>query len=84
MRFEKIINYSVKIGPSEKLYLLKLKLINSEEEPYEVKFSSACELAAVTELLRDEANTFFDTETNEILIGWEPTGENDPKHERYK
>jgi hypothetical protein len=81
--FEKIINYSVKIKPTEKLYSLRVKLKESEVT-CEIKFSSAVELAAVTELLREENSTFFDSEKQEILIGWEPTGENDPKYEKYK
>jgi hypothetical protein len=79
MAYEKIINYSVKIKVSVPVYLLKLKILGSDEL-HEVKLPTACELAAIVGLLREESNTFFDTETQEILISWEPTGENDPKH----
>ena len=79
MAYEKIINYSVKIRPTIPVYSLKLKLADSEEL-YELKLPSACELAAIVGLLREESNTYFDKETQEILISWEPTGENDPKY----
>jgi hypothetical protein len=79
MAYEKIINYSVKIRPSAPHYLLKLKLRDSDQL-YEIKFPSVVELAATVGLLREESNTFFDIETQEILVSWEPTGENDPKH----
>jgi len=79
MGYEKIINYSVKIKPSVPVYLLKLKILDSDEL-HEIKLPTACELAAIVGLLREESNTFFDKETQEILISCEPTGQNDPKH----
>ncbi|HEY4785305.1 MAG TPA: hypothetical protein VIH57_04620 [Bacteroidales bacterium] len=82
MKYDKIISYSVKINVREGVYQLKLKLIEGEE-PFEVDFKSILELSAATELLRNEQNTFFDSQTKDIIIGWEPTGENDPKYLKF-
>ncbi|HEX2934272.1 MAG TPA: hypothetical protein VHO72_02870 [Bacteroidales bacterium] len=77
--FEKIYNYSVLLNPVSKEYTLRLKISNVEE-PVEHSFGSISELSAIVELLRDETFTFYDTTAKEIIIEWEPTGENDPKH----
>lgn len=77
--FEKIYNYSVLINPATKEYTLRLKISNVEET-VEHSFGNISELSAIVELLRDETFTFYDTNAKEIIIGWEPTGENDPKH----
>jgi hypothetical protein len=77
--YEKIYNYTVIIRPETKTYILKLKISN-QEFPVEHIFSSVLELAAIAELLRDENYTYYDNHKKEIIIGWEPTGENDPKH----
>ena len=82
MKYDKITNYAVKIKPSQKEYILKLKLL-SFEEPYDLAFSSANELSSVVDLLRNEINTFFDKDSEEIIITWEPTGENDPKYDKH-
>lgn len=82
MKLDKIVSYSVKINPHKSIYLLKLKLA-SAEEPYDINFKSVIDLSAAVELLRDEQSTFFDTSSEEIVIGWEPTGENDPKHPKF-
>jgi hypothetical protein len=34
-------------------------------------------------LLRKDFNSFFDVDTQEILVSWKPTGENDPKYGHY-
>jgi len=82
MKLDKIVSYSAKINPHEGLYQLKLKLV-SAEEPFEINFKNVQDLAAMVELLRDEQNTLFDASTRDIIIGWEPTGENDPKHTKF-
>jgi hypothetical protein len=82
MKLDKIVSYSVKINPHKSIYQLKLKLVSAEES-YDINFKSVIDLSAIVELLRDEQNTFFDTSTEEIVIGWEPTGENDPKHTAF-
>ncbi len=79
MQYDKITTYSIKIQPSKNEYMLKLKLL-SVEESFDLSFSSVVELNAVVELLRNENNTYFDKSAKEIIITWEPTGENDPKH----
>lgn len=79
MKLDKIVSYSVKINPHKTIYQLKLKLASAEES-YDINFNSVIDLSATVEILRDEQNTFFDTAAEEIVIGWEPTGENDPKH----
>jgi hypothetical protein len=82
MKLDKIISYSVKINPHKSVYQLKLKLA-SAEEPYDINFNSVIDLSAIVEILRDEQSTFFDTAAEEIVIGWEPTGENDPKYLKF-
>jgi len=82
MKYDKITSYSIKIKPSSHEYLLKLKLL-SFEEPYELSFSSIHELSSIADLLRNEMNTFFDKDSEEIIITWEPTGENDPKYDKH-
>ena len=77
-----IQNYSVKIQVSKKEYQLRLK-VQDLDETIEIPFNSIAELAAISEILRNENNTFYDISTNEIIIGWEPTGENDPKHQQF-
>lgn len=78
---KRIYNYSVKIKPDSGLYELKLK-VSEVELPIDIIFKSISELAALVEMLRDEEYTFYNISTNEVIIGWEPTGENDPKHEK--
>ena len=75
----KINTYSVRIDLMNKLYLMKLR-VEEIESPIEITFPSICELTACIELLRDENNTFYNPANGEIVITWEPTGENDPKH----
>ena len=75
----RIQSYSVKVQVQKQEYSLRLQL-QDREDTVEINFSSLAELAAITEMLRNETNTFFDISTDEIVIGWEPTGENDPKH----
>lgn len=82
MKLDKIVSYSVKINPHKNIYQLKLKLASAEES-YDINFNSVIDLSATVEILRDEQNTFFDTAAEEIVIGWEPTGENDPKHPKF-
>ena len=82
MKLDKIVSYSVKINPNKSIYELKLKL-ESAEKSYDINFKSVIDLSATVEILRDEQSTFFDTTTEEIIIGWEPTGENDPKHPKF-
>ncbi len=82
MKYNKIINYSIKINFLKNVYQLKLKLA-SVENPFGINFKNVSDLSATVELLRNEQNTFFDIETNEIVIGWEPTGENDPKYFKF-
>ena len=81
MNFDKIISYSVKLNFHGEIYQLKLKLA-SAEEPVDVNFKNVVELAVTVDLLRNEKSTFFDTNSREIIIGWEPTGENDPKYSK--
>lgn len=82
IRYDKISSYLVTLRPMSGDYFLKIKL-NMEDEAIEIKISTAAELAAITELLRNEKNTFFDRNKDEIVIGWEPAGENDPKYDKY-
>ncbi len=82
MKLDKIVSYSAKINPHEGLYQLKLKLVSAEES-VDISFKNIQDLAAMTELLREEQNTFYDASLHEIVIGWEPTGENDPKHQKF-
>lgn len=82
MKLDKIVSYSVKINPHKSVYQLKLKLA-SVEESYDINFKSVIDLTATVEILRDEQSTFFDPSTEEIVIGWEPTGENDPKYAKF-
>jgi len=79
--YKRIYNYSIKIKPGAELYELKLK-VSEVELPIEIYFKAISELSALVELLRDEEYTFYNVLTNEIIIGWEPTGENDPKHDK--
>ena len=82
MKYDKITSYSIKINTHENLYQLKLKLATMEE-PYEIDFKNVWDLSAIADLLRNEQNTFFDADSKDIIIGWEPTGENDPKYSRF-
>jgi hypothetical protein len=82
MKIVKILSYSLKINPVASIFQLKLKLA-SLEEPVEINVKNAMELSSIAELLRNEKNTFFDLTSNDIVIGWEPTGENDPKFVKY-
>jgi hypothetical protein len=78
---KRIYNYSVKIKPEAGTYELKLK-VSEIELPIDINFKTISELSALVELLRDEEYIFYNISTGEIIIGWEPTGENDPKHEK--
>lgn len=82
IRYDKIQSYLVTIRPADKQYILKLKLI-SIDESVEMTISSVVELASIVDLLRNEKNTYFDNEKKEIVIGWEPAGENDPKYDKF-
>ena len=82
MKLDRIVSYSAKINPHEGVYLLKLKLA-SAEEPFDMNLRNVQDLSAMVELLRDEQSTFFDTTSKDIVIGWEPTGENDPKYPKF-
>jgi hypothetical protein len=75
----KIVSYSIRIDVANKMFLLKLK-VEEIETHVEITFTSLTELAAGVELLRNESNTFYNPSNGEIVIVWEPTGENDPKH----
>lgn len=79
----KILNYSVSIQPLAKHYSIKLK-VQDLERPVEFHQESIRELEALASLLRDEINAFYNSETNEIIIGWEPIGENDPKYNQQR
>ena len=78
-QLKKIYNYSVKINHQSGEYELKLK-VSEMELPVDIYFKSISELSDLVELLREEEYTYYNSETSEIIIGWEPTGENDPKH----
>jgi hypothetical protein len=82
IRYDKIQSYLVTLNPANQEYILKLKLI-SVEEAVEMTITTATELASIVDLLRNEKNTYYDKEKNEIIIGWEPAGENDPKYDKY-
>jgi|WetSurMetagenome_2_1015567.scaffolds.fasta_scaffold1241716_1 hypothetical protein len=75
----KITSYSIRIDALNKTYLLKLTIVDMEQH-VEIPFSSLMELAACVDLLRNEDNTYYNPANGEIVITWEPTGENDPKH----
>lgn len=79
----KILNYSVSLQPLTKHYSIKLK-VQDIEHPVEFHQESICELEALTSLLRDEINAFYNPDLNEIIIGWEPIGENDPKYNQQR
>lgn len=78
-QLDKIQSYSVKIDVNHKLYEVKLKVAD-REAPVEIIFPTIAEVAACVDLLRNEINTFYNQATDEIIIAWEPTGENDPKY----
>lgn len=82
MKIVKIVSYTLKINPASNVFQLKLKLA-SDVEPIEIGVKSALELSSIADILRNEKNTFYDLASNEIIIGWEPTGENDPKFVKY-
>lgn len=76
MKLIKVTDYTVYVNPTKKYYWLRLRLENKDIK--DVPFHNVVELDGVVDLLRNEHNTFFDDETDNIVIGWEPTGENAP------
>lgn len=76
----KINAYTVYANPQKKYFWLRLRLEEHIPEIIDMQCSSMQELSGLVEVLRNEANTLFDPENQNIVIGWEPTGENAPVH----
>lgn len=77
MKLRKISAYTVYANPMTQHYQVQLKLEDEPEQIKEMALSNLPDLNALVDLLRNEANTQYDLETGNIVIGWEPTGEND-------
>ncbi len=76
----KINAYTVYANPQKKYFWLRLRLEECTPEIIDMQCSSMQELTALVDILRNEANTLFDPENQNIVIGWEPTGEHAPVH----
>jgi hypothetical protein len=77
MPLKKITAYTVYANPQRKFFWVRVKLENTEET-HDYPFENVVELNAFTELLRHEQYTYFDSENQNLVIGWEPTGEHAP------
>lgn len=78
---KKITAYTVYANPQTEFFWVRVKLENSEET-HDYPFQNVSDLNAFVELLRIEQYTYFDTQNKNLVIGWEPTGENAPSPAR--
>jgi hypothetical protein len=77
---KKITAYTVYANTEKKYFWLRLRLEDHSPEIIDMKCFSMEELHALVDILRNEANTLFDIDNENIVIGWEPTGEHAPSH----
>lgn len=78
MDLKKINAYTVYANPLKKYFWVRIRIENPEEETFDVPCETMIDLGVLIDLLRNESNTFFDAESQNIVVGWEPTGENSP------
>ncbi len=79
MNLKKIAAYTVYANPEKKYFWVRLRLDDHKPEVIDLKCDSMLEVYTTVDLLRNEKNTMFDIDDQNIVIGWEPTGENAPK-----
>ena len=83
MNLKKISAYTVYINPATKYYWVRIRMENSNPEIYDIELQTLPDLTALVDVLRNEANTLFDWETKNVVIGWEAAGENSPDFKKH-
>ncbi len=78
---KKITAYTVYANPQNEFFWVRVKLENSEQT-HDYPFQNLSDLNAFVELLRHEVYTYFDPKNKNLVIGWEPTGEDAPNPKR--
>jgi hypothetical protein len=78
MRLKKITAYTVYANPHTHYFWIRLRMDNNNEDTFDIKMETLPDLMAMVDLLRNETHTLFDTETQNIVIGWEEAGEKHP------
>lgn len=73
---KKITAYTVYANPQTEFFWVRIKL--ESEETHDYPFQNVSDLHGFVELLRSEQYTYFDSTNKNLVIGWEPTGENAP------
>lgn len=79
MKLKKITAYTIYTNPEEKYFWVRLRLEENDQDIADISLPSLAEMQALVDLLRNESRVWYDTETNNIVVGWEPVGENAPK-----
>lgn len=73
--YKRIVSYSLRWRAEDEEGRIYIRLGDTNKEEHEIiKVTSAQELSALGEILRNEEEVFFDSETGIISTGWEPTG----------
>ncbi|MCU0445081.1 MAG: hypothetical protein MUE85_09195 [Microscillaceae bacterium] len=78
MNLKKITAYTVYVNPQTHYFWVRLRLDNNNDDIFDLKVENLPDLTAIVDLLRNESHILFDTQTQNIVIGWEQAGELHP------
>lgn len=77
MNLQRVISYTVFVNPASQYFWVKLRVGSMGMPPVDVRLNTLSDVQAYVDLLRNEQNVMFDPQTQNLVIAWEPTGDND-------
>jgi hypothetical protein len=79
MELQRITAYTVYANPNKEYYWIRMKFEGSEETK-DLQVKTLPDLNAIVDLFRNETHCYYDESTQNVVIGWEATGENSPQN----